>query len=389
LITPESNVIQTETMNTTIGDIITRPPQISEMQIKIEQTYEELPAQTSIPTKSVSQSTITPVPSPTPEPALIPTDVPITNTIMDPTPIPQPSENLDPNTAVIITIEIELPELKQKMEADILSVISKNNSYWLEIQVHSDNETYDNIIKNIIVNDSYEYVVRLSKFSPNTYRGKFNIDDHLLKEKTLKWIDNNLIFRVANFPERVACTGSMRPIIHCGDKVIYEPANHGEPLQVGDIITFRQMVEDIDASTECPVYDNVITIVEGYIIHRIVQVLSSYNINRYMTRGDNNPEQDSCLVKEEHIIFKTIEIIPRYYVINDTKYDENQMRHQELLKERDSLMNDYDSALSQYNTYRTLDAAQILTNVVNQLEKNLVSLTDVQQGITDAVSWEE
>ena len=74
-------------------------------------------------------------------------------------------------------------------------------------------------------------MVRLSKINTEQYRGQFNIDDYLLREKTLKWANNNLDIKVENFPERVACTGSMRPIIHCVDKVIYEPANPGDPLQ--------------------------------------------------------------------------------------------------------------------------------------------------------------
>tara|TARA_B100000700_G_C15036804_1_gene853240 strand:- start:291 stop:1265 length:975 start_codon:yes stop_codon:yes gene_type:complete len=324
---------------------------------------------------------VPPTSTPTPIPTII------SHTPIDPT--IEPTTISESNTAFVITIEIEVPTPVPPANTKILAVKNKNNSYWLDIEITSSTETYDKIIKNVIINDNQEYVVRLSKINTEQYRGQFNIDDYLLREKTLKWANNNLDIKVENFPERVACTGSMRPIIHCGDKVIYEPANHGDPLQVGDIITYRQLVSDIDASTECPVYDDVITIVEGYIIHRIVQVLPSYNVNRYMTRGDNNPDQDSCLVKEEHVIFRALEIIPRYYVENDLEYDYQLVSHQNLLKERDILMTDYQSALLDYNTKRSLDSAKTLTSIISLLEENLKLLQSAQQGITDAVYWDD
>ena len=331
----------------------------------------------------------TPTLNPTVAPTSAPTPIPtiISHTPIDPT--IEPTTISESNTAFVITIEIEVPTPVPPANTKILAVKNKNNSYWLDIEITSSTETYDKIIKNVIINDNQEYVVRLSKINTEQYRGQFNIDDYLLREKTLKWANNNLDIKVENFPERVACTGSMRPIIHCGDKVIYEPANHGDPLQVGDIITYRQLVSDIDASTECPVYDDVITIAEGYIIHRIVQVLPSYNVNRYMTRGDNNPDQDSCLVKEEHVIFRALEIIPRYYVENDLEYDYQLVTHQNLLKERDILMTDYQSALLDYNTKRSLDSAKTLTSIISLLEENLKLLQSAQQGITDAVYWDD
>lgn len=370
----------------------TAPPTNLEKHIPQEIKLEVI-TPTGVPTPSPTTSPIptpkttdTPIPVPTVPPTSIPTPIPIP---IQTAPTVEPSETPQANAAFIITIAIEQNQPSPDINAKLVGVKNKDNSYWVDIEMKSTVETFDKVVKKVIINDSFEYVVRLSKYNTNSFIGQFNIDDHLLKEKTLKWVIDNLDVRIENFPERVACTGSMRPIIYCGDLVKYEPANHGEELKVGDIVTFRQLVSDIDASTECPVYDDVITIIEGYIIHRIVQVLPSYNVTRYMTRGDNNPEQDSCLVKEEHVIQRVTEIIPRYYVTNDLEYDFNQSTHQNLLEERNILMADYRLALAEYNTSRGKGAAESLTSIIYQLETNLTSMQQAQQAIYDAVFWED
>lgn len=362
----------------------TIPTKTKDKALKVSVPQADIPTQLIIPTiQPLLAPTVIPTPTTIPIPPIIPTPTAI------PVPPVMPTVTTDSGTTFTITIEVEMPPSDPILEAQVLSVISIDNSYWLELNMTSKVEIYDNVIKKVIINDSYEYVVRLSKHNVNQYKGRFNIDDYLLRQKTLQWVQDNLDIKINNFPERVACSGSMRPIIYCGDKVIYEPANYGKPLQEGDIVTFRQLVTDIDASTECPVYDDVITIFEGYIIHRIVQVLPSYNINRYMTRGDNNSEQDSCLVREEHMIHRVIDIIPRYYVIDGLQYDFSITNHQDLLKQRDILMNDYETVLVRYNNDKTADSAAAVNKAIKALDDNLTSIHETQQSITDAIYWDD
>ena len=71
----------------------------------------------------------------------------------------------------------------------------------------------------------------------------------------------------------LACTGSMLPILHCGDIVIMRTNLQHRDIQEGDIISFQRR----DCFTGR-------TVTESTILHRVIDIDSGW----FVTRGDNN-----------------------------------------------------------------------------------------------------
>ena len=78
-----------------------------------------------------------------------------------------------------------------------------------------------------------------------------------------------------SIPLAVVRGGSMKPLLHEGDIIFVIRKNPNE-IKVGDIIVYRS--------------------VRGHlIIHRVVKVLNVSGHLEYVTKGDNNPYDDSFL----------------------------------------------------------------------------------------------
>ncbi len=95
---------------------------------------------------------------------------------------------------------------------------------------------------------------------------------------------------------RIACTGSMIPVIDCGDVTIgYVPGP--DHIQVGDIIVFKERGLFCDRYTG------------EEIIHRVIEVKTEGGIVSFKTRGDANFAADPCPVLFTDVVEKIIGII--------------------------------------------------------------------------------
>lgn len=77
-------------------------------------------------------------------------------------------------------------------------------------------------------------------------------------------------------------SGSMEPIVYKGDAVIYEKYDREEKISVGDIIVFRQSGK--------------------YITHRVVDIKDYKDDVRYITKGDNNNNEDDYITTKHEIV---------------------------------------------------------------------------------------
>ncbi len=95
---------------------------------------------------------------------------------------------------------------------------------------------------------------------------------------------------------RIACTGSMVPVIDCGDVTIgYAPeADH---IQVGDIIVFKELDANCNRYTEAE------------IIHRVIEVKREDGLLSFRTKGDANFIADPCRVLFDGVVEKIIGVI--------------------------------------------------------------------------------
>ncbi|MFQ6027021.1 MAG: hypothetical protein ACE5Q6_05970, partial [Dehalococcoidia bacterium] len=193
----------------------------------------------------------------------------------------------------------------------------------------------ENVIRRVVLSfpdqEQSEFIVGFTRGDDVYHDGEAHVENAEIELPSLDWIQTNVGLEVEEFPVRIACTGSMRPVIDCGDEVIFEPARFGDPLKVDDIITFRHSPTDIELETDCPAFFNAPSF-QGteYIIHRIIQVMPEGSA-RYVTKGDNNREQDACVVKEESIIFRVVEVNQDVYVIDQEGYDQYVEQYQALL----------------------------------------------------------
>lgn len=87
----------------------------------------------------------------------------------------------------------------------------------------------------------------------------------------------------------VIATNSMLPAIHAGDVVVIEPPKPGH-LQVGDVVSYR---------------------LEGHIIvHRVKEVTTMGDQQRFIFKGDNNDSPDALSVTPEQILGRVVYVVP-------------------------------------------------------------------------------
>lgn len=298
----------------------------------------------------------------------------------------------EPLQSSVIELTVIFTESSEKQNTtQVVGILNKNRVNLIEIEVTLIDTTYPNTIKKVSVENSKsleEYIVELHQTKNETYYGQIPINPLFLGQPNIEWVHENLTITTEDFPERVACTGSMRPVLYCGDKIEYEPANVGSPLQVGDIVTFRQNANDIDATADCPVYGNSVTLFEGYIIHRITKIIPGHDTIKYMTQGDNNKTQDSCLVRKQQIIYRVKTITPRFWIENELSYDESIAMHQSLIEERIMLIDAYDLAKFKYNGFKSDELLAKTNKAVQDLNNNLQLITEYEQSITSSINWD-
>jgi len=87
----------------------------------------------------------------------------------------------------------------------------------------------------------------------------------------------------------VVATGSMAPYIHPGDMVV--ATKKVDKVQVGDIIEFRRE--------------------NSWVIHRVVAIERSGDIEFYVTKGDANPVADRDPVSSKMVRGKVIAVLPK------------------------------------------------------------------------------
>ena len=191
-----------------------------------------------------------------------------------------------------------------------------------------------------------EYIVFFTRQRSGYFRGETYVEQDLVQRPDRAWFQENVYIRIEEFPVRIACTGSMRPVIDCGDEVIFEPAPRNGQLQVGDMVTFRFSRRDVEVNKNC--YSRPSLRGTTYILHRIHQRVRGSSPPRYITKGDNNPVRDPCSVSENSIIFRVAKVNKNVYVIDQPLYDEYVREHQQLLDEYFALREEYADLRERY-----------------------------------------
>ena len=133
--------------------------------------------------------------------------------------------------------------------------------------------------------DAYSYYSNINKEQP------FSITSNELKspgdwisESDVKLMDNYVVIKAENTRwARFADTNSMDPVIdENSNSIEFKPASHDE-LQIGDIISFKS------------------DMINGNVIHRIVDTGEDEEGWFAVTKGDNNRNVDPYKVRFEHI----------------------------------------------------------------------------------------
>ena len=154
----------------------------------------------------------------------------------------------------------------------------------------------------------------------------------------------------------LGCTGSMLPILHCGDIVIMQTNLKHRDIQEGDIISFQRQ----DCLTDR-------TMTDSTILHRVVDIVS----DRFVTQGDNNYTVDSCRVPISNVKGKLLafieDIYPEDYVVtanyeaiktkyNDRKerFDRDQANYQEQLELLEDAEDDYYDGTIRFSSYKNI-----------------------------------
>jgi signal peptidase len=93
---------------------------------------------------------------------------------------------------------------------------------------------------------------------------------------------------------------SMEPTLLPGDLAI---VTHVYPrsLQVGDIIVYDKLMDSLQSTPSQ---------ISTPTLHRIVRIVVLNNQRLFVTKGDNNPDEDSWLVPESGIMGKVVFIVP-------------------------------------------------------------------------------
>lgn len=134
------------------------------------------------------------------------------------------------------------------------------------------------------------------------------------------------------YGDRGACTGSMRPIIQCGDKIILGPAS---AIELGDVVVVptrdtaivTSYCKDGDCSEGLPPLGDQdpffchIPLFPVSVLHRVVAVHYYDGELYYETRGDNTIRSDSCYTPASLIHQKLVGIEHLLPPMDTTRYD--------------------------------------------------------------------
>jgi len=154
----------------------------------------------------------------------------------------------------------------------------------------------------------------------------------------------------------LACTGSMLPILHCGDIVIMRTNLQHRDIQEGDIISFQRR----DCFTGR-------TVTESTILHRVIDIDSGW----FVTRGDNNYTVDRCRMSISNVTGKLLayieDIYPEHYMAtsnyeaiktnyNDLqeRFDRNLAKYQEQLELLEDAEDDYNDDTISFSSYKNI-----------------------------------
>ena len=191
----------------------------------------------------------------------------------------------------------------------------------------------------------------------------------------------------------LACTGSMRPALDCGDEAEFLRPPFSRSLVAGDVISF---LPDIS----CRYYK----FQEISKVHRIIAIRLENNTPYYKTKGDATSSPDPCEITAEQIdgLLATVRKGVRSQDIIDTsEYDRAKERvrglkqeHAQLTKlyeERkllyESLVVEYQTLFSDYQTGKS--SYQMVAGFYQELEEQRVALNalwDELSALTDAVN---
>ena len=328
---------------------------------------------------AILPSTPTPETTNTPAPTATPTLIPTPTATPRPTPTQTPLPVVDPQ---------------------ITRLSGTNRGDLMLLQVYLPEETLDRTVKRVVadfpIHGPIEYLVGFEHSRGPYYEGKVYVDPSLLQQRTRGWVQENVGISVLNLPQRVACTGSMRPVIQCGDLVRYEPVLPDTPLEIGDIITFRLSDQDVDISKNCPWISNSwgLTSVSSligtqriYIIHRINRKVFGSFPERFLTLGDNNFFEDSCSVQKPSIVLRVVEIEKDAFVVDQDGYRRAVGEHQRLLEkygdgllELSDLLGRYGYILTDYNnrnrSVTSMETLEALYQSLITMETEINTLVD-------------
>lgn len=267
------------------------------------------------------------------------------------------------------------------MEPQVLRLAGSNFGYRVELSIYLPGVAEEQVIRKVEMWfpewDFEEYIVIFTRQRSGYYRGYTYVEPGNVERATQAWFQENVDIDIEEFPVRIACTGSMRPVIHCGDEVIFEAAPRNGQLQVGDIVTFRFSHRDVAVDQDCSsTFTTPNLRGTKYIIHRIHQRVRGSSPPSYVTKGDNNPVRDPCVVSENSIIFRVVQVNKDVYVIDPPLYDEYVREHQRLLTEyrekraerQDLLERYYASRVDYYRLWRSGARQATLDDFYSNLE---------------------
>lgn len=174
----------------------------------------------------------------------------------------------------------------------------------------------------------------------------------------------------------LACTGSMLPLLHCGDIVIMQTNLRHSDIQEDDIISFRRR----DCTTGRSVTDSIT-------LHRVVDIDGGW----FVTQGDNNYTVDSCRLPLINVTGKLLayieDIYPEHYMETSnyeaikTSFNNLQSRFDRKLKDYEEQVelledaeDDYKDGFISFSKY---------SNIWDDTESDRLALIDLAAEVDD------
>lgn len=185
------------------------------------------------------------------------------------------------------------------------------------------------------------------------------------------------------FMSGFTCTGSMLPLLDCGDEAIFLRPPFPRHLSVKDVISFTY-------TNDC----HIPRTVQISKAHRIVDINFHKNTRVYITRGDANNAPDPCQVTNSHINGvligikkgsrpKDVRNSSEFHVLKltiielDRKYDKLLQDFKSQISEHEIVSEHYQNSLQYYTNGQV--SYEDMLDAYNLLNKGLVSLYDKRQ----------